>query len=278
MKSVLLAAVAVTALSAKAQTTTFSQVQHIQTALNHLTVIDVGEPVVNLAVADPDAFEIERHDDKVFLKPLRTGVATNLFIWTPGRQLNYEIDPAGELTKMNVVVRDVPQPIAHVASAVPSDLEIERIASLVLTKALMGTDEISRDGKTPLANNVHVELTQVFRSKSELYIRYTIVNQTKEPFRITSPDVYQPAPTQTPISMLSLRNHQISAQTFASFKPKQGSTVPTIGAESRAKDLAPGERTTGVISIRGSQNDPPQIYQLRFGSTPSGQVTAEVVI
>jgi hypothetical protein len=278
MKPFLLAAIAAAALSADAQTTNFSQVQHIQTALNHLTVIDVGEPVVDLAVADPDAFEIERHDDKVFLKPLRVGVATNLFIWTTDRQLSYEIDPAGELAKMNVVVRDVPQPIAHGAAAEPSDQEIKKIATLVLTQALMGTEEISLEGKSLQTNSIHVELTQVFRSKSELYIRYTIVNQTKEPFRITTPDVFQPAPTQTPISMLSLRNHQLSAQTFASFKAKQGSAVPVIGSEARDKDLAPGERTTGVISIHGSQTDPPQIYQLRFGSTTAGAITAAAVI
>src|SRR5260370_37395731 len=108
MRSFLFAALAVTSLSACAQITNFNQVQHIQTALTHLTVADLGEPVINLAVAEPDAFEIERHDHNVFIKPLREGVSTNLFIWTTAPQLTYEIDPVGDVAQMNVIVRNAP--------------------------------------------------------------------------------------------------------------------------------------------------------------------------
>ncbi len=278
MRSFLLIALAATSLSTCAQTTNFNQIQHIETALNHLTVVDLGEPVTNLAVAEPDAFEIERHDDKVLIEPLREGVSTNLFIWTATRQLNYEIDPAGDLAKMNVVVRNAPQPIARVATPEDDERKIQKIASFVLTQALIGTENIAHDSSKPPANAVLVELNQVFRSKSDLYIRYTITNQSKSPFRITTPDVYQPEPTQTPISMLSLRNHQLSSQTFAAFKSKQGATVVVTGAESQAKDLATGQKSTGVISIHGSQSNPPQLYQLRFGSSQSGVVTAETVL
>jgi hypothetical protein len=278
MRSFLLVALAATSLSACAQTTNFNQIQRIETALNHLTVVDLGEPVINLAVAEPDAFEIERHDDKVFIKPLREGVSTNLFIWTSTRQLSYEIDPAGDLAKMNVVVRNAPQSIARVATSEDDDRKIQKIASLVLTEALMGTEDITHDSGKPPASEVLVELNQVFRSKSDLYIRYTIMNQSKSPFRITTPDVYQPEPTQTPISMLSLRNHQLSPQAFATFKSKSGSSIPVAGAESQVKDLAPGQKSTGVISIHGSQSNPPQLYQLRFGSSQSGAVTAETVL
>jgi type IV secretory pathway VirB9-like protein len=105
-------------------------------------VIDLGEPIVTVAVADPDSIQIERHDDKVFIKPLKDGVFTNLFIWTASRQIAYEIDPAGDLAKMNVIVRNVPPPAEHkqdheAEKSEPSDQEIQKIASLVLTQALM---------------------------------------------------------------------------------------------------------------------------------------------
>jgi hypothetical protein len=278
MKHFLLAAVVFSAVPVWAQTTSFNQVQHIQTALDHLTVVDLGEPVVDLAVADRDAFQIEQHDNKVFIMPLREGIATNLFIWTASRQLDYEIDPAGDLTKMNVLVRDLPQPVAHVTATVPSDHEIQKIATLVLTQTLIGTEEISHDAKFSTENQVHVELNQVFRSKSLLYIRYTITNSSKDPFRITPPDVFQASPSQTPISLLSLKNHQLSDQTFGAFKVRLGSSLPLANAQSQVTDLAPGQKTTGFLSFPGSPTDPPQLYQLRFGASQVKPITVEAVL
>jgi hypothetical protein len=283
MKPFLGALLALAAIGAAAQTTNFSQIQHIETALNHLTVIDFAEPVVTVAVADPDSIQIERHDDKVFLKPLKDGVATNLFVWTASRQIAYEIDPAGDLAKMNVIVRNAPEPKLHrpdhdAASSEPSDQQIEKIAALVLTQALMGTENVLRESSKVATNGVSVEISQVFRSKDALYIRYTITNQSTAPFRITTPDVYEPQPTQQPISIVSLRDRQLSPQTFAAFKAKQGTSVPVVSAEAAPTDIAPGQKSTGVVTIRGSQGNSPQLYQLHFGNSQGGPVTAEAVL
>ena len=283
MKSFLGALLALAAIGAAAQTTNFSQIQHIETALNHLTVIDFAEPVVTVAVADPDAIQIERHEDKVFLKPLKEGVSTNLFVWTASRQIAYEIDPAGDLAKMNVIIRDAPEPTLHrpdhdAASSEPSDQQIQKIAALVLTQALMGTENVVRESSKVATNGVSVEISQVFRSKDALYIRYTITNQSTAPFRITTPDVYEPQPTQQPISIVSLRDRQLSPQTFAAFKAKQGTSVSVVSAEAAPTDIAPGQKSTGVVTIRGSQGNPPQLYQLHFGNSQGGPVTAEAVL
>ena len=48
-------ALAITA--AGAQTTGQSQIRHIETSLNHLTVLEFGEPVTTLAVGDLDSFK-----------------------------------------------------------------------------------------------------------------------------------------------------------------------------------------------------------------------------
>src|SRR5271166_2432963 len=53
-------------------------VTRVQTALNHLTVIEVAEPIT-MAAAGSEAFEIERHGTRVFVKPTKPDVATNLF-------------------------------------------------------------------------------------------------------------------------------------------------------------------------------------------------------
>jgi hypothetical protein len=281
MKTLTTIFLALAVAAAGAQTTNQSQIRHIQTSLNHLTVLEFGESVTTLAIADPDSFQVERHDDKVFVKPLREGVSTNLFVWTASRELSYELDPAGQLAAMDVLVRTEPAPNPNAsarAAAEPSDAEIRKIASLVLTQAMMGVEDIAHDADKRPADRVQVSLEQVFRAKDRMYIRYSVVNQTNAPFRVTTPDVSAPLPTEQPVSLLSLKDHQITSRTFAAFKVKQGSNLPVVQAESVTRDLAPGEKTTGVISISTSPATEPQIYQLSFGADQNGSLTVEAVL
>ena len=281
MKTHTILLIVLAAAAAGAQTTSQTQIRHIETSMNHLTVIEFGEQVTTLAIADPDSFQIERHEDKVFVKPLREGVSTNLFVWTASRELSYELDPAGQLAAMDVLVRTEPAPNPHAnaqAAAEPSDAEIRKIASLVLTQAMMGVEDIAHDSDKRRADRVQVNFEQVYRTKDRIYIRYSVVNQTQAPFRVTMPDVCAPIPTERPVSLMSLKDHQISSQTFAAFKATQVSGLQVMQAESAARDLAPGEKTTGVISIGSSAGNPPQIYQLNFGADQNGPLKVEAVL
>jgi hypothetical protein len=280
MKTLTILFLALGAIAARAQTTSQSQIRHIETSLNHLTVLEFGESVTTLAIADPDSFQVERHDDKVFVKPLREGVSTNLFVWTASRELSYELDPAGQLAQMDVLVRTEPAPNPHStqASTEPSDTEIRKIASLVLTQAMMRVEDIVHDAEKRGTGRVEVDLEQVYRAKDRIYIRYSVANETKAPFRVTTPDVCTPVPTEQPISLVSLRNHQITSRTFTTFKAKQVSGIDVIQPDSGTRDLAPGEKTTGVISIRTSTDNPPQIYQLNFGADQNGPLKVEAVL
>jgi hypothetical protein len=281
MKTLTTISLALAVAAAGAQTTSQSQIRHIETSLNHLTVLEFGESVTTLAIADPDSFQVERHDDKVFVKPLREGVSTNLFVWTASRELSYELDPAGQLAQMDVLVRTEPVPNPHTstqAAAAPSDDEIRKIATLVLTQAMMGVEDIVRDAEKPVTGRVEVNLEQVYRAKDRIYIRYSVVNETKAPFRVTTPDACAPVPTEQPISLVSLRNHQITSRTFTAFKAKEVSGLTVKQAESGVRDLAPGEKTTGVISIGASTENLPQIYQLNFGADHNGPLKVEAVL
>src|SRR5271157_3938281 len=76
------------------ETASRERVVRVQTAMNHLTVIEVGEPVTTVAVGSPQSFKVERRENKVFIQPLVESVSTNLFIWTESTRLNYELVPA----------------------------------------------------------------------------------------------------------------------------------------------------------------------------------------
>src|SRR5437016_14586609 len=95
-----------------------AKVTRVETAMNHLTVIELAEPVT-LAAAGSPSFKIERRDNKVFIQPLEEGVSTNLFIWTGSGRWNYELVPAASVETMHFAVdqqtvapSQTPEPVA----------------------------------------------------------------------------------------------------------------------------------------------------------------------
>jgi len=64
-----------------------NQIIHVKTAMNHLTVIELGQPVTAVAAGSP-AFKIEWRENKVFVQPTEAKLATNLFIWTTSGRMN----------------------------------------------------------------------------------------------------------------------------------------------------------------------------------------------
>src|SRR3974390_3143085 len=84
-----------------------TRIVHLKTALNHLTVIEVEEPVVEVAAGSP-SFKVEWRENKVFVQPTEADAASNLFIWTATQRLNYELEPAGSVESMDFAVDQAP--------------------------------------------------------------------------------------------------------------------------------------------------------------------------
>ena len=119
-----LAAVFVPAVAQKIETETSdrTRIVHLKTALNHLTVIEVGEPVVQVAAGSP-TFKVEWRENKVFVQPTEADAATNLFIWTANQRLNYELEPAESVTNMDFAVDQAPvhlEPVKPTAATTPA--------------------------------------------------------------------------------------------------------------------------------------------------------------
>src|SRR5579859_244190 len=93
-----------------------NRIVRVQTALNHLTVIEVGEPVTTVA-AGSSAFKIEWRDNKVFVQPTEPSAATNLFIWTISGRLNYELEPAGAVEQMDFAIDQPPMQLVSKSAA-----------------------------------------------------------------------------------------------------------------------------------------------------------------
>jgi hypothetical protein len=267
--------------AAEAQTTGQGQIRHVKTSMNHLTVLEFGEPVTTLAIGDADSFQIERHEDKIFIKPLQQGISTDLFVWTASRELSYELDPSGSLSSMDVLIRTDPAPdtrtVAHSEEEL-SEQKIHAVAVQVLTQTLAGAEDIVLESTKIESNRIQVALEQVYRSGDQIYIRYTVTNRTEAPYRVTIPAVYAQTPSKNAISLVSLRNHQLKHKTYASFKTHRGIALDVAQAESTPRDLAPGEKASGVIGIKSGDGNQPRLYQLNLGIDQNRPVTAETVL
>src|SRR4029450_13666286 len=66
-----------------------NRVIRLQTAPHHLSVIELAEPVTEVA-AGSSSYKIEWRDNKVFVQPLQPEAATNLFIWPATGRVTYE--------------------------------------------------------------------------------------------------------------------------------------------------------------------------------------------
>ena len=91
------------------------KVIRVETAPNHLSVIELAEPVTEVA-AGSSSYKIEWRGNKVFVQPLDPEATTNLFIWTASGRLSYELVPAPSVEEMHFAIDQEPSPsVAKVA-------------------------------------------------------------------------------------------------------------------------------------------------------------------
>ena len=64
------------------------------------------------AAAGSSDFQIERQENRVFVKPMRPGVSTDLFVWTASRRFVYELETQ-EVKNMNFAIDNPAPPAPH---------------------------------------------------------------------------------------------------------------------------------------------------------------------
>jgi hypothetical protein len=250
-----------------------SDITHVATALDHLTVLEFGEPVL-MAAAGSAAFQIERHDNRVFVKPLKAGVSTNLFVWTAGARFNYELDPPGEVKTMNFAVDNAiapPKPPADNAS------QLAQVADLLLTRAFLGSERVDSSSVKNSKDGITVRVERVLRTKNGIYIHYVVENRGDEPYRVSTPTVYRLKTGHTEISLVPLGNVQLSPAMVSKLGKTEPVAILVAHAEVQREDVRPGDETQGVIAIR-EQLDSPVAIQLVFGSQREHAVMATLVL
>ena len=130
----------------ESETPSREHVVRVQTAMNHLTVIEVGEPVTTVAVGSPQSFKVERRDNKVFVQPLVESVSTNLFIWTSSTRLNYELVPCNQRSGSNGLRNRLP-PAATAGAVDPACTDAARRPRVGRTRRNVAEQHASTTGR-----------------------------------------------------------------------------------------------------------------------------------
>jgi len=235
-----------------------ADVIHVGTALDHLTVLEFGEPVT-MAAAGSSSFQIEWKDNKVFVKPLKAAASTDLFVWTAKKRFNYELTT--EEVKSMTFAMDSSAPVAKPTPEVHPAMD--QIADMVLTQAFLNAERVDSTYIKDRKGRVTVRVDHVFRSSSSLYIHYSIRNQSERPYRIVAPEVRQLTVSDSRFSLVSMRRRQLNEDSIKALGMVKQSSIALAHAETGKTDLAPGEETEGVVAMR-SQFPDLTLFELVF--------------
>jgi hypothetical protein len=259
-------------LSAPARPVLQSEAVHIATALDHLTVLEFGEPVTQAAAGSP-AFTIEWRDNKVLIKPLKPGVSTDLFVWTSSRRFTYELDPPGEVKNMNFAIDNaipIPKPVPD-----PSEQMIQ-IADMMVTRTLLRADRVESGNIKNEHGRVVVRIENVFQSNNGLYISYAILNLTDRPYRVAQPAVWEIGAPETTVSLLAIRRTQLNPHAVQKLGATKRKPLVVASAETQAEDLRRGNETRGVLVLR-QEFPAPTVLEIVFADEGGRHVAATFV-
>lgn len=231
-------------------------VLHVATALNHLTVLEFHEPVTMAAAGSSD-FQIERQGDKVFVKPTKPDVSTDLLVWTRSKRFAYELETTAQVMNMNFTI-DAARPIHE---SIPTT-NADDVADTILSRAFLGVVEI-KGRQRQVQDRPNVQIEQVFRTPSTIYIHYRIQNNTGTIYRPGSPLMFELRPERSSTMLSSLMHTQLDEHDLKKFGTAEIMTLAPPRAESDLQDIGPGGVLQGVIALRQNFSTP-TLLQVEF--------------
>jgi len=251
------------------------QILHVQTALNHLTVLEMTEAVSTVAVGSR-VFKVEWRENKVFIEPTETSVATNLFVWTASGRFNYELDPPGAVPQMDFAID---QPVADPPIVPLSANQSGRPSSPSPAEVLIDAKPVRLYGSSSDKNRVAVYLTDLLEHDGQIFIRYTIRNRTQKAYVPGAPQVAALNAPRYRESLYPLSNTQLSPDAAARLKCSGETPIEVAKGEIRASQIEPGQETAGIVAIKLTpMHAKPTVLRLTFLGSPKGPINATLVL
>lgn len=239
-----------------------TRIVHLKTALNHLTVIEVAEPVIQVAAGSP-SFKVEWRENKVFVQPTAADAATNLFVWTANQRLNYELEPAGVVSDMDFAIDQAPVHVQPVNPARVNPPDPPSTTQLLLA----GKPVRSLASKPHASKPIEVWISDIYEKEGRLLVRYAVRNYSNEPYILDRPTVHRLDGVRSPESLYGLVNSQLGDEQAGKLKAKGQTAMKLLDDETQPTRVAPGEEAVGVVSFAMPASPEPTILRFEFPST-----------
>ena len=240
----LIGARSATAQKIEVQAAGSTAITQVQTALNHLTVIQLSEPVLSVATGS-QAFKVEWRENKVFIEPTEPNASTNLFIWTKSGRLNYELEPAGMVAQMDFAIDQPPEnppPPKPVAASIDPPNE-----ATVAKESLLGARPVHLTGYKLGKNRVQLLVKDLFWQGDRLYIRYTVDNTTRRAYEVGKPQLFfLPEPPE----LIDRREVQLTQLEAERIDIKDQKPLEIVDQEVRSVRVEPGQETLGLVGVK----------------------------
>jgi RES domain-containing protein len=248
-----------------------SQIIHLRTALNHLTVIELREPVVQVATGS-QSFKVEWRENKVFVQPTVADASTNLFIWTASERLNYELEPAGDVAAMDFAVDQMPlvQPKPTSVTPPPSP-------SPSPTEVLLAGTPVRLESRKPSRRPVQVMIRDLYEEEGCVLVRYAARNRSDHVYDLTTPRVYELAGVDYPEPLTPLVNSQLGDREAARVTATEETPIPVLESHVKKQLLAPGQESLGVVAVHLRSRTEPTILRFEFPKDDKEQVAVLLV-
>jgi hypothetical protein len=255
------------------------KVIRVETTPNHLSVIELTDPVTEVA-AGSSSFRIEWRGNKVFVQPLDPEATTNLFIWTAAERLSYELVPAPSVEEMHFAIDQEPSPKAAKAPIPEKTLEDSRAVQeqKLAAEMVFSSTPVHLAGQSKNQDRVEIVLKDIYREKDRVCIRYAIQNKGRAMYLPATPAVFALRSPRCSRSLYALSRSQVVGDAIRI--TSQGlSPIKILSAETRENAIASGGTTLGLVEFElPSRTDSPAVVKFAFPSDASGEVSALLVL
>jgi hypothetical protein len=253
-----------------------SKVIRVQTLMNHLSIIELAEPVTEVA-AGSSSYKVEWRGNKVFVQPLEPEATTNLFIWTASGRLNYELVAVSTAADAEFAIDQEPGKAATPPPPPPAVDPVAAHQAKLASQMLFASIPVRLSGELQ-PGRVQVLIKDMYQSENKLYVRYAIQNEGRTAYQPSTPDVFTLRSPHAPVSLIPLKGSQLAGNAVK-VTSKTEVVTKVVESDVRTSIVPPGATTYGLIAFEApkSSSSEPAVIRFDFPSDSRGDVKALLV-